>query len=149
MAVQTSYSENMRVALAGQIANMEASNLISRNVEDAAGIGFGLAVARGTSDTGIHAFTTGDTAILGITVRDRSVNPDTPSKYAQYESARVMLKGVVWVVASVAVNDGDPVYVIPATGAFAKTNASSAVLIANAQFDTTAGIGALAKVRLS
>lgn len=149
MAVQTTYSETISAARAGQIANTEPNVLISRTVEDADGIGFGLAVSQGDTDDGCIAFTTGETAILGITVRERSVRPETPNKFARYESARIMTKGVIWVTASVAVDAGDPVYVIPATGAFAKTNASSAVQIANARWDSSAGSGGgLAKVRL-
>lgn len=146
MAVQTTYPDNISGAIAGLRGTMIPATLISRTVETVAGAGFGIAMARGTGDNGAKVFGSGDTAILGITVIDRSVN--TADKYSQYESASIMTKGHVWVVASVAVNDGDPVYVIPATGAFAKTNASSAVLIANAVWDTTAGIGALALVRL-
>jgi hypothetical protein len=148
MSLQTSYSSNMPVALVGQLANTEQATIISRTVEDSAGIAFGLAVAQGTEDNEVKAFCSGDTAILGINVRQRSANPETPSKVAQYESARVMTKGCVWVTASVAVNAGDPVYVIPATGAFAKTSASSAVQISGARWDTSTTGEGLARVRL-
>ena len=146
MAVQTTYSNNISAAIAGQRGTMIPAKILSRTVEAAAGAAFGIAMSRGTGDNGAKPFTTGDTAILGITLIDRSVQ--TADKYSQYEAAAIMTKGHVWVVASVAVVPGDPVYVIPATGAFAKTNASSAVQIANAEWDTTAGIGALALVRL-
>jgi hypothetical protein len=148
MSVQTTYLDNIPVAVAGQIANMVPATLISRNVEDAAGIGFGLAVAQGTEDYGCKAFGSGDTAILGITVRDRSLDANTPDEYADGDTARIMTKGCIWVTASVAVDAGDPVYVIPATGAFAKTNASSAVQIAGARWDTSTTGAGLAIVRL-
>lgn len=149
MSVQTTYSTTLDAAVVGQRANQEPSRLISRNVEDSAGIAFGLAVAQGTADKGCKAFGSGDTAILGISVRDRSVNPATPTVFAEDESALIMTKGCIWVTASVAVDAGDPVYVIPATGAFAKTSASSAVQIAGARWDTTTSGAALAVVRLS
>jgi hypothetical protein len=146
MAVQTTFPDNISAAIAGLRGTMIPATLISRTVETVAGIAFGVAVARGTDDNGCKVFGSGDTAILGITVIDRSVN--TADKYSQYESASIMTKGPVWVMASVAVNDGDPVYVIPSTGAFAKTSASSAVLIANAVWDTTTTGAGLALVRM-
>jgi hypothetical protein len=147
--VQETYLDEMPVAYAGSLANQEPCVLISRTVEDEDGVNFGAAVAQGTLDRDCKPFGSGDTAILGIAVREQSANPATPNAFGQYDTARIITKGVVWVTASVAVDAGDPVYVIPATGAFAKTNASSAVLIANARWDSsTAGEG-LAKVRLS
>lgn len=146
--VQSTYSETIGAARAGQIANTEPSVLISRHVEDTDGIAFGIAVVQGSADNGVKAFGSGDTAILGITVRERSVRPETPNIFAQRESARIMTKGVIWVQASVAVDAGDPVYVIPATGTFAKTSASSAVQIANARWDSSTSGAGLAKVRL-
>src|SRR5690606_33541782 len=125
MAVQTTYSDTIRAGVPGQIVSTEPATLISRTVEDAAGIGFGVAVAQGTADKGCKAFGSGDTAILGITVRERSIDASDADEFGQYVDARVMTKGVVWVTASVAVNAGDPVYVVPATGAFANTSASS------------------------
>lgn len=149
MSVQDNYRDNLRSAVAGQRANTEHAVMISRNVEDEDGIGFGLAVAQGDDDHGCHAFTTGDSAILGITVRERSLDANTPDKFKHRESARVMTKGTIWVTASVAVDAGDPVYVVPATGAFAKTSASSAVQIPNARWDTSTDGEALAVVRLA
>tara|TARA_R100000687_G_scaffold83707_1_gene89652 strand:+ start:16516 stop:16965 length:450 start_codon:yes stop_codon:yes gene_type:complete len=148
MAVQSTYSATLSAAVAGMVGNMVPATFISRTVEDAAGIAFGLAAAQGTEDYECSAFGSGDTAIIGIVARERDVDPATPSKFAQYENARIMTKGCVWVTASVAVNAGDPVYVIPATGAYAKTSASSAVLIANARWETSTTGEGLALVRL-
>src|SRR5690606_7736318 len=157
MAVQTTYSDNQPAAVAGAQATMIPATIISRTVETAA-IGFGVAVAQGTADKGCKAFGSGDTAILGITVLDRSasgltvtsgqVTSHTADKFGVGESARIMTKGDIWVQASVAVDAGDPVYVIPATGAFAKTSGSSAVQIAGARWDTSTTGAGLAVVRL-
>lgn len=157
MPVQTTYPDNQPVAVAGAQATMVPATIISRSVETAA-IGFGKAVAQGTADKGCHAFGAGDTAILGITLLDRSasglsvtngqVSGQTADTFGVGESARVITKGDVWVNASVAVDAGDPVYVIPATGAFAKTSASSAVQIAGARWDTSTTGAGLAVVRL-
>lgn len=54
MAVaQSTYSTTLPVGLAGQIANGETSNRISRTIESAAGVGFGQPVFRGTADHGV------------------------------------------------------------------------------------------------
>lgn len=146
--VQSTYGDAQAQGVPGMIADMIPATMISRTCEDAAGIGFGLAVAQGTDENGCSAFSSGDTAIMGISVRERSVSAGQ-DKFQQYESVRIMTKGAIFVTASVAVNPGDPVYVIPATGAFAKTSASSAVLIAGARWDTkTTTTNQLAKVRL-
>lgn len=54
MAVaQSTYSTTLPVGLAGQIANGETSNRISRTVESSAGVGFGQPVFRGSGDHGV------------------------------------------------------------------------------------------------
>ncbi len=147
MAIQTNYAETQPAGVAGAQATMIPATMISRNVEDEAAIGFGVAVAQGAEDKGCKAFGTGDTAVLGITIVDRSAKG--ADGFGTGDSARIMTKGDVWVTASVAVDAGDPVWVVPATGAFAKTNASSAVQIAGARWDTSTTAGdQLAVVRL-
>lgn len=145
MAVQTTYQERIDPAFAGQIANMVPATLISRTVETAAGVALGTAVEQGTEDYGCIAFAGGG-AVVGIAVRERSLDPNTPDKFAQYDNARIMTKGSVWVTAAVAVDAGDDVYVTDA-GAF--TNVSSGnTQIVGARFDTSTTGEALAIVRL-
>ena len=76
----------MRAAVAGQRANMEPVDLISRNVADAAGIGFGKVVQEGTAEgsaTADLATTAMDEfRFLGITVRERGITPETPNGWA-------------------------------------------------------------------
>lgn len=149
MAVQSTYSENIRAAVPGQLVDTIPKTLLSRTVEDAGGLAFGIPVAQGAADKGIRAFTTGDTAakFIGITVRERSVAAEA-DQFKQYDSARVLTKGAVWVTASVAVVAGDAVYVVPATGLFTNVDTGN-VLIAGARFDTsTTAINQLAQVRL-
>lgn len=145
MPIQTTYEDTIAKAFVGMIANMEPKRLISRNVETAAGIGFGLPVAQGAEDRDCIATEGGVTKILGITVLDRSVTAEFPNGFAQYESARIMTSGCVWVTASVDVVAGDPVHVTVATGAFTK---SGGVQIVGARWDTSATSGGLAVVRL-
>lgn len=146
MPTQTDYNATQAAAIAGAQATMIPATLISRNVETVAGIGFGKAVAQGAADKGCKAFAAGDTAVVGITLLDRSAH--TGDLFAQFEPARIMTKGDVWVVASVVVAAGDAVYVVPATGAFTNAKLDN-VAITNARWDTsTTAAGQLAIVRL-
>lgn len=52
---QTTYSNSPAIGLAGQIANEEKCNKISRTVETAAGIAFGQPAFRGSADHGVVA----------------------------------------------------------------------------------------------
>lgn len=149
MAVQTTYSENIRAGVPGQIVDMIPKTLISRDVEAAGGLGFGLPVARGVGDKGCRPFTTGDTAakFLGISVRERSLQAEA-NGFKQYDSARIMTKGAIWVTAAVAVTAGQPVYIVPATGALTNV-ATDNLLIPGAVFDTsTTAVNQIAQVRL-
>lgn len=149
MAIQSTYSETIRAGVPGQLANIGGGPLLSRTVEDAAGIAFGKAVEQGTNDKGCKVFDGG--VVLGITVRERSVSAEQ-DKFLQYESARIAVPGSqvsLWVTAAVAVNAGDDVYVRPSNGDFQKTNANSAVQIPGARWETsTSTTNQIAKVRL-
>lgn len=158
MAIQTTYSETMDAARAGMIANEEPSVLISRTVADAAGIGFGKVVQEAATDGSKDGQCTADldTAdldaykFLGITVRERSVRPETPSKFAQYESARIMRKGVIWVEVAGAVKAGEDVTVTLATGVLGTAGASAGTIVAipNARWESSTSGAGLAKLRL-
>ncbi|HBN8624988.1 TPA: hypothetical protein ACKPG1_004887 [Pseudomonas aeruginosa] len=148
-AVQTTYSANIRPGLPGMIVDEVPKTLISRTVEAAGGLAFGIPVMQGTADKAGRAPTTGDTAakFVGISVRDRSVKAEA-NQYSQYESARVMTEGAIWVTAAVQVAVGDPVYFVPASGAWTNV-ATDNVQVAGARFDTsTTGTNQLAQVRL-
>lgn len=141
--VQSTYADNIGAGYAGGIVSTEPSVLISRTVEDAAGIAFGLAVMQGTADKGVVV---GDgNGFLGVTVREQSVDPSTPNKFAQNENARIMTKGVIWVANSGGVAAGDEVG-LAADGAL--TSATSGDIV-GARWDTTAADGELAQLRLA
>ncbi len=156
-AVQSTYSETIGAARVGQIVNEEPVVLISRTVADAAGIEFGKVVQEAATDGSKDGQCTADldtadmnaTTYLGITVRERSVRPETPNKFGQYESARIMRKGVIWVAVAAAVNAGEDVTVTLATGVLGTAAVGAGVVaIPNARWDSsTAGAG-LAKLRL-
>lgn len=145
MAVQTTYPETMRNAVAGMVADMAAATLISRTVETAAGLAFGIAVEQGTLDGQCKLYDGGK--ILGITVRERSLASEQ-SKFLQYESARIMISGPIWVTVAVDVVAGDDVWVRPSNNTFQKDNTNAGIQILEARYDTTALAGALALVRM-
>lgn len=146
MAVQTVYNENQPAGKQGAIVDMSPRSLMSRTVETAAGIAFGVAVEQGTADEGCKVYDGG--TILGFTVRERSLVAEA-DKFAQYESARIMIgQGTFWAVATVDVVAGDPVYIRPSNNTFQKDNTDSGVAYPNARYDSTATAGNLVKVRL-
>lgn len=147
MPIQTSYSNTITPYYAGQIANEEPHTIISRTVEDAAGIGFGKVVVQGAAAYGVIVPAGGGSAFRGVTVRDQARQAATPDVFARYEEAAVMTKGVVIVSASVAVNAGDPAYFVPATGVI--TNVATNNTAMNAVFDATIAGAGLVPLRLN
>lgn len=151
MAVQTVYNETIDAARAGARANMEPVDLISRTVETAAGVGFGKVVQQGTLDKGCSSVLTGMTAqtYLGVTMRERGVRPETPNAFAQYESALIMRKGVIWVEVAVAIATTDIVTVTLASGVIGKTAVGAGIVaIPNARWETSTTGAGLAQLRL-
>ena len=136
------YKSQPDVGVAGSIATTEDRDIKSRTVEDAAGIAFGWAVAQGANDKGIRAVKAGDTKFVGITALDLSSRDD--GKFLQFESARILKKGVIWVQVTETVNAGDDVAVDLATGKFNKSGAK----YPNARFETSGVAGGLAQVEL-
>ena len=139
------YKAEQDAGIAGAIVNTENKNIISRTVEDVAGIAFGLAVAQGVNDKGVRAVKTGDTAFVGVTVLDRTASDlQGNGKFSHYESARILEEGVIWVEVTAAVKAGDAAAVDLATGKFNKAGAA----MAGARFETSAASGGLAQLRL-
>lgn len=139
-AIQTTYTTTISKARAGFIANMTQCDLVSRNVENVGGIPFGFPVAQGATDKGAIPFA--GTKFLGFAVRERSTL--VGEQFSQYESARVMIKGPIWVNAAVAVAARDPVYV---TSAGLVTNVATAnTAVPGATFTTSTTGAALAEI---
>jgi len=112
MAVlQSSYSDGISASVAGLIANMEAANCISREIEDTGGVGFGKALFQGSADDGVTA--TSSALFVGISVKDVTGDNSTADTYAQYANVGVLEEGVVWVTAGGTVTAGAAVSVAP------------------------------------
>lgn len=138
------YKSEMDAGVAGAIANTENKNIISRTVQGAAGIPFGRAVVQGTKDKTIRAATTGDTDFVGVTVVDRTARDLNAGGFVEFETARVLEEGVIWVEVTAAVKAGDAAAVDLATGKFNKAGAA----FEGAIFDTSASAGQLAQLRI-
>lgn len=150
MAVQTNYLDKMAAAFAGMIADTGPNDLFSRNVETAAGIGFGVPVQQGTSDDQCKVMAAGATSCMGISVRDQSAVGD---KFAQYDSALLMRKGPLWVTVTDAggVNADDPVWVTLSTGTFGNADPGGAdgLHLPGCRWETSGANGELAKIRVN
>lgn len=141
--VQSTYTDTIAAGFPGMVANGETSNRISRTVEQSGGIGFGKAAYR-SSDRGIDT-TEAVATFLGFTIANYAAPADQTTgaqadSYPEDSIAAVMTTGCMWVSASVAVADGDQVYI---TSAGAITNVSTSNFAATGWFfqDTTSAAG--------
>lgn len=147
MSAQTSYALSQAKAYAGLIYAGSPKTVVSRAVETAAGIGFGLVVSQGTNKE--TQVVLGGTSFFGITVRalDREGVINTGAiKYDQYESAAILRQGYVWAVCPDGCTAGDLVNYVEATGVLGAgapvgTGESG---IDGARWETTAAAGELA-----
>ena len=149
MAVQSTYLESMAAAYAGMIANTEPNVLISREVETADGIGFGVPVIQGTADNQVDVVAASTDSVIGITVRDQSTTGDL---FALKDTALLMRQGVIWVTVTDAggVAAGDDVWVLVADGTFSNADAGTdgSLKLAGCRWETSAANGALAAIRV-
>lgn len=142
--VQNEYSENIGVAVVGAPAAPDW-DADSRIVETAAGIGFGLAVGRGSGERGVVI---GGAQFAGISMRDitQPATDADPDEYQQYNNIGVMTRGLIWVEPDVDVLAGELVHYDSTTGVLSNTGGT---LIEGATFESNASANGLAKVRLS
>lgn len=144
-AVQTVYNKYFDTGRAGQLVNTAQVTVVGREIETAA-IGFGVPVAQGIADMGVHKVAVGDTAVIGVTLIDRTIGAEV-EQYPVGSTAGVVTIGSIWVTANEVTVAGDPVYVLLADGTF-KKSAAGAIPIIGARYDTSGAIGALVQVRL-
>lgn len=150
MSAQTSYSIDQSVAYAGLIYALAPHDIVSRAVETAAGVDFGVVVSRGTD--GEKQAVLGGATALGITVRslEREGSANGDIAYTQYETAGIMREGYIWAVCPAGCNPGDTVKYTTATGVLDSGAAGAGeTALANATWETVAAAGELAVVRIS
>lgn len=111
--VQDTYKSAPAKGFAGQPANAEPSGRISRTIEDAAGIGFGAPVFRGSADGGC----TGTGAAgkdLGFCIADQGLQilpGGTADTFPQYQNVPIQTRGAIMVNVTGAVTPGQAVTV--------------------------------------
>ena len=141
--LQSTYAATHARWVEGMVLNMEPSVIVSRECEDAEGLGFGKVGVQGTGD---HQVVDSEATVkfVGIAVLDET---QPTGKYEQYATAALMKTGVIVAQASDAVAVGDPVYYTPASGVLSTTSSGN-TLIAGAQWDTSTSGAGLAALRL-
>jgi len=151
MANQTTYSERHSAAFVGQIGTQIPNTLISRTVEEAAGLAFGTVAVQGTGDAhAINPNLNGENKVLGIVAREESAQllvAANTDRFVEGSEARIITKGHVYVTVGENVVAGDRAYFVEATGVIQKTSGANITAL-NGVFDTTALSGALALLRL-
>ncbi len=110
MAVhQNTFRSAPGIGFAGQVANGETSNRISRTCEDAAGIPFGAPVFKGAGDHGCTGVIGTAATFLGFAMADIGVQPlpggVAADIYPQYSTVGIMTGGAIFVQTGGAVAD--------------------------------------------
>lgn len=136
-AIQTAYLTNITPTRAGMVPEMVEVDLVSRTNETATLIEFGIPVSQGVRDQGVVPYN--GVKLFGITVWDRSTHIGT--HFGQYANAKIIRKGPVAVLASVAMNPQDDVYLTSA-GAFTNVSAGN-VKIPDAKWVTKNNAGTI------
>ena len=147
MPINETYRDDPRAAILGMIADTSPATIISRTVKGSS-IGFGLPAKEGDSDHTAENVTTGDTSILGISVRVQGTHAETVNGYGVDENGSFLVEGAIWVTSGVAVSNGDPVFVTVADGTFHNASGAGRVQIQGASYETSAAADALVKVRI-
>ena len=151
MAAQTTYSIRQGKAYAGLIYAQAPHDIVSRAVETAAGVAFGVAVTRGTdADKQIVPAASAD--FLGITIRSLEKEGGTAGaiQWNAKETAGVMRSGYIWAVCPTGCVPGDAVNYADGTGVLDSGAAGAgSTSLDGASWETTAVAGELAVVRLS
>jgi hypothetical protein len=118
--IQNDFGTTAAIGYPGMVANGEISNRISRTLEDADPIAFGVPAFQGLED---HSCSADDTVgdFLGITMADKQqiVLPGgTVDTYPQYQTVAIMERGSIYVTAGAAFSPRDPIAWDPATSAY-------------------------------
>lgn len=150
MTVQTTYGF-IAPAVAGQIVDMYFNEIVSKLVETATGLGFGIAVGRGTGD---NQCVVG--GALGISVRELTREMDqrgaaAVTKYILGNAAAIMRKGHLYVTlgGDDAVDAGDGLGYIAATGVICAASATGATAVSNWYAESTGVVGDIIEIRLA
>ena len=151
MSAQLSYAINQGKAYAGLIYAQAPHDIVSRAIETAAGIQFGVAVKRGTdADTQAVLATSAD--YMGVTIRSLENEGAANTGNIKWDfksTAGIMRSGYIWAVCPTGCSPGDPVNYADGTGILDSGTAGVGETQLNgATWETTATAGELAVLRL-
>jgi hypothetical protein len=151
MSAQLAYSINQGKAYAGLIYALAPHNIVSRSVEPAAGIAFGVAVTRGTDVDNQTTFAA-SASFIGITVRsleNEGVANTGAINWAQNQTAAIMRAGYIWAICPTGCVPGNPVNYVDGTGVLDSGAAGvGETQLDGATWETTAAAGELGVIRL-
>ena len=147
--LQSTYTDDLALGYPGMIANGETSNRITRSVQDAAGIGFGRAVYRGTGDHDCTGTVGTLATFLGFTVAtsaQQHVEGQTVDRYQQRDNATILTSGAIFVTVVGNVADGAAITVATANGALSSTAADASNIATGWVADQTITGGGLIRI---
>lgn len=145
------YSINMALGYAGELADLNPARTISRAAEGGA-IGFGLVVSRGTNDD--QAVLGGDPKVtpLGVTVRslDREGERLTGAiDYKETETMAILQDGTIYAKVGIGGSPGDALFYNTTTGAIGVGIAGEGEATLPGTLESTAEADAIAKIRVA
>ena len=146
-AVQSNYAEFIGEAYHGMVANLEATEIVSRTAVGA-DLALGASVKR-NGDHGCEVIAAGGDTFFGIVVRDQSAalaSDGSADVIPEDDTAGLLRSGVVFVTANGAVTAGATVYFDPTDGSYTATSTDNAALPAT--FDRAAADGELVPIRV-
>ena len=149
MATQSTYSERIAPPSPGTTEGTDYENTTGI-CETVAGIGFGLAVSKGSSSDQGVVLGGALAGFRGVSVKDITLPAGNADKFLPPNSLSVRRRGQIWTEPGEAVNADDPVYYNSTTGVFYKSAAAGRVgPVAGARFETSCGVGGRAKLYVS
>lgn len=146
----------MDIGYAGQPADFNPVDIVTKVNEDAVAIDFGVAVARGSADGTCQAQQADADVIIGISVRSPIMPADSAGeiKYLQKAAVPVMKQGYIYAVAFQNVVQGDGVIAVTAqNGKLSGTTAGAAgvgrVAVPGAVWESTTSAGQVGLIRIA
>jgi hypothetical protein len=150
--MQTSYSYNMPVAQAGQLADIRDNVIESFSAQGV--IGLGLAVVAGTDkDRQGKLPAAASDVFRGVSVADQALEQGYKTgvvQYADTSTVPVLRRGQIWVTVAVNVSADDAAFFVPTTGQFSNTaNAAANGAVPGGVFRSSGTAGGLAKLEIN
>jgi hypothetical protein len=145
----------LTIGYAGQAADFNNVEAVTRINESATVIDLGRPVARGTDDRGCKPWGADGDKLIGISMRSGVIVADTSNNinYSQYDEVAVMKRGWIFAEAAENVVDGDPVLVVTASSKFGGVSAGAAgagrVAVPGATWETTTAAGEIGLLRFN